>query len=283
MLAALMDSMSASASVKAVRRTRTVSGDTRQAPRAARCPVIPGIRWSLITTRPPPPAPGSRAPPRAARRGGPGSPWRGGPSSESRTRASSSTMRTVASSVMPLRAREREAHREDGAAVRQAVGADLAAVLLDDLVADREPEPGALADRLGGEERVEDPADDVGRDAGAGVADARTAVASSAPGLDGDRARPWMAWAALARRLRRTWSICERTHSTGGSSPNFLCTVTRSLRRWFSRVRLDSSSSWRSTAARRRPGSGRTRGGRGRSCARARRPPGSPGSSSRGT
>src|SRR3989304_2302283 len=39
------------------------------------------------------------------------------------------------------------------------------AVALDDLVADREPEPGALADLLGGEERVEDLGQDLRRDA----------------------------------------------------------------------------------------------------------------------
>ena len=46
---------------------------------------------------------------------------------------------------------------------------DEAAGLLDDAVDRREAEPGALADILGGEERLENLVDDVRRDAGAGV------------------------------------------------------------------------------------------------------------------
>ena len=48
---------------------------------------------------------------------------------------------------------------------------DEAAGLLDDAVDGREPEPGALADVLGGVEGVENLVDDLGRDAGAGVLD----------------------------------------------------------------------------------------------------------------
>ena len=50
-----------------------------------------------------------------------------------------------------------------------AVGEDVAAGLLDDAVDGGQAEPGALADLLGGEERLEDAADHVGRDADAGV------------------------------------------------------------------------------------------------------------------
>ena len=50
MLAALMDAISASASVKAVRSTRTVSGATWRLSASSSVPVIPGIRWSLMTT-----------------------------------------------------------------------------------------------------------------------------------------------------------------------------------------------------------------------------------------
>src|SRR6266446_4386224 len=46
---------------------------------------------------------------------------------------------------------------------------DEAAGLLDDAVYRRKAEPGALADVLGREERIEDFIDDVGRNAGAGV------------------------------------------------------------------------------------------------------------------
>src|SRR2546429_41117 len=44
-------------------------------------------------------------------------------------------------------------------------------VSLDDADAEAEPEPGAFADRLGGEEGVEDPTEVLGRDAGAVVLD----------------------------------------------------------------------------------------------------------------
>ena len=50
MFAALIDSMSASASVKAVSSTRTVSGATSRHRARNSVPVIPGIRWSLITS-----------------------------------------------------------------------------------------------------------------------------------------------------------------------------------------------------------------------------------------
>ena len=106
---------------------------------------------------------------------------------------------------MPLAcARAEEAHREDGAAVRQAVGADVAAVLLDDLVADRQAEPRALPDRLGGEERVEDASDDIARDARAGVADDEEGGVSSRRVSMVMAPWPGMACAALARRLSRT-------------------------------------------------------------------------------
>jgi hypothetical protein len=55
----------------------------------------------------------------------------------------------------------------------------LAAVLLDDLVADREAEARALADRLGREERIEDAPDDSGAMPGPVSAIATTAVPSS--------------------------------------------------------------------------------------------------------
>src|SRR5262245_17865235 len=91
-------------------------------------------------------------------------------SRESRTRTSSSTTSTVASSVMsPGRPRDGQAQGEARAAAGWAVRAELPAVLLHDLVADGEAEPGALAHRLGGEERVEDIADDVGGDPGSRV------------------------------------------------------------------------------------------------------------------
>ena len=50
----------------------------------------------------------------------------------------------------------RQLHRERRAALRLRLERDAAAVLLDDRVGDRQPEAGALADLLGGEERIED-------------------------------------------------------------------------------------------------------------------------------
>src|SRR5690606_10310223 len=52
--------------------------------------------------------------------------------------------------------RQRQADDEARADAGSGCDADDAAVLLDDLVRDREAEPGALADRLGREERIED-------------------------------------------------------------------------------------------------------------------------------
>ena len=80
------------------------------------------------------------------------------------------------------------------------VGLDLdrAAVLLDDPVADREAQPGPLADRLGGEERVEDPLADRRVDAAAGVGD----LDPDALGLG---LGPVRIVTRLRRRSRRRW------------------------------------------------------------------------------
>src|SRR5471030_504473 len=60
---------------------------------------------------------------------------------------------------------------EHGAPVWMVAGDDLAAVLLDDPVGDRQSEPGALADFLGRVKRFEDPRQRVFGNADAGVAD----------------------------------------------------------------------------------------------------------------
>ena len=68
-----------------------------------------------------------------------------------------------------LRSRERQAHLEPGVPGYR-LGPQVAVVPVHhDPPRDVEPETGALADRLGGEERLEDPLPDVVRDAGAGV------------------------------------------------------------------------------------------------------------------
>src|SRR2546430_12689501 len=58
----------------------------------------------------------------------------------------------------------RRPYREAGAAPRRRGHLDGPAVVLRGAVADAEPEPGAFADRLGGEERIEDPPADLGVD-----------------------------------------------------------------------------------------------------------------------
>src|SRR5712691_671563 len=80
-----------------------------------------------------------------------------------RMAASSSTNRIGPWSGMHLRLRAdrlreiaRQFHGQFGATLGPVRGADLAVEVLDDAVGDRQTEPQSLADRLGGEERVED-------------------------------------------------------------------------------------------------------------------------------
>src|SRR6266511_1294942 len=86
---------------------------------------------------------------------------------------------------------------EAGALADAAVHLDAPAVPIDDAVNDREPEPRALADVLGGEERIEDPRQHVGRDAGTVVAHGDLDLAVAPRGDNLDRA----ARLALADRL----------------------------------------------------------------------------------
>ena len=73
-----------------------------------------------------------------------------------------------------MMAREVEAHRR--ALADLGIDPHLPARLPGEAVDHRQPEPGALADRLGGEERIEGARDHVGRHAGAGVGDAERDV-----------------------------------------------------------------------------------------------------------
>src|SRR5439155_20943399 len=59
----------------------------------------------------------------------------------------------------------------DGAVARRAIDRDLSPEAADDAVADRQPQAGAFADVLGGEERIEHAGGDLGRHAVAGVLD----------------------------------------------------------------------------------------------------------------
>src|SRR5262245_18036587 len=100
---------------------------------------------------------------------------------------------------LPMRAigSHRQEYGEAGVAGLR-LDLELAAVLLDDLVADGEPEPGALAHVLGGEERIEDARQHVGGNAMAVVGDVdRHAAIVAQRGTDADLA------ARLGRRLRR--------------------------------------------------------------------------------
>src|SRR5439155_3401487 len=70
----------------------------------------------------------------------------------------------------PLRVRpDRQPQREARAAAGRRVHLDRPAMLLRNAVADAQSEPGAFADRLGGEERIEDPPADLRVDALAAV------------------------------------------------------------------------------------------------------------------
>src|SRR5262249_60920664 len=66
----------------------------------------------------------------------------------------------------------RQRQREDGALPGRAVDRDLAAMSLDDLMDQRQPEAGRAPFRLGREEGIEDAVEMLGPDAGAGVRDA---------------------------------------------------------------------------------------------------------------
>jgi len=67
--------------------------------------------------------------------------------------------------------RRRQRHAKRGALAGRALDRDLAAQLADDAVTDRQPQPGPDADRLGGEEGIEDARLDLGGDAVSGIAD----------------------------------------------------------------------------------------------------------------
>src|SRR5690348_451518 len=65
---------------------------------------------------------------------------------------------------------DRQIDMEGGSRARAARYSDLAAVGRNDPVHDRQAKPGAFAHVLGGEERLEDALQHVGRDAASGVA-----------------------------------------------------------------------------------------------------------------
>src|SRR5947199_392211 len=85
-------------------------------------------------------------------------------------RFSSTSLRALDDNGLALMARELDDQLR--ATVRAVVRMDLSAEILDDAVGDREAEPQPLANRLGGEERIEHAFDLVVRNAVAVVGDA---------------------------------------------------------------------------------------------------------------
>src|SRR5262249_42604045 len=100
--------------------------------------------------------------------------------------------------------RDRQPDREHGASPDLGVESERAAVALDDRRAgDRQALAGALAERLGREERLEHALADLGRDPGAAIGDGDLdAVAFAARG-DPDRAARAVTGALVADRVRR--------------------------------------------------------------------------------
>src|SRR5262245_11728684 len=88
--------------------------------------------------------------------------------------------------LLERRGGERQVDHEGRAVAGLGLDADAAAVALDDAVREREAEAGADADRLGGEERIEDARLHFGRNARPAVAELERDAAVAAARLDAD-------------------------------------------------------------------------------------------------
>ena len=124
-------------------------------------------------------------------------------------------------------------------------------MLLDDPVADREAQARPLADRLGGEERVEDPVAHRGVDAAAGVGD----LDPDDLGLGVDVVRtvtvPPSAQAsiALVSRFMTTWFTRRRCRSPAAAGSGPSRSVIDFLRAWPTMIAaVDSIPSFRSAS-----------------------------------
>src|SRR6266850_4817318 len=149
---------------KAVRRMTSTSGAMVLAARSSSSPVRPGILRSVTMRSIAPSCRRSRAA-RPSEASSTRYPSRVSVRSRlSRSPGSSSATSSVRSGMRDL---HRQPDREHGAAPRPIRPAQLAAMLLDDLARDREPEPRAL--RLRGEELLEEAVADLGGDARARV------------------------------------------------------------------------------------------------------------------
>ena len=140
--------------------------------------------------------------------------------------------------------RQRDPERR--AAPDLAVRRDLAAERTDDAVADREAEPGALADRLGREERLEDAARrcsgmPVPVSATSTTARPLSSVESAIRTRFESGAPSGIAWIALLSRFRKTWPSRPSSASTHGASPSSVTTVARTRRSFITRRRAASS------------------------------------------
>ena len=120
----------------------------------------------------------------------------------------------------------RQVDAERGAAPELAVHRDAAAEVGDDAVHQRQPEPGADADLLGREERIEDALEHLRRDAAAGIADREADVAR----------RPAACWstpsaacrASTPRRVTvSTPSRLHRVHGVGAQVHHHLMDLRR--------------------------------------------------------
>src|SRR6516165_6493585 len=98
----------------------------------------------------------------------------------------------------------RQVDPEVAALSDNAVERQIAAALLDDPVDGRKPEAGARPHALGGEEGLENPVNDIGRDAGAGIDDLDLDVDAGRNGFARGGERPVELEIAGANRERST-------------------------------------------------------------------------------
>ncbi len=89
-------------------------------------------------------------------------------------------------------------------------------VALDDAVGQRQAEPSALADRLGGEERLEDLALMLEADSAAGVGHFDPDVLLVIAGGQRDDSALFDRLRGVDQQVEKHWLICEATHSISG-------------------------------------------------------------------
>ena len=154
---------------------------------------------------------------------------------------------------------DRQQHRERRALARLRAHLDGAAVVLDDALADRQPQPGPLL--LGREERDEQVLEVAGRDADAGVAETdlqerRRGAAAGRRAAARSRSTACPRWASpaarsatgsgtpagAARRRRAPAASCRRSRSTISTLPCSSASLANSASVFLS---TSATSSWR--------------------------------------